>query len=471
MTALGDELPQRSSDDATVVSGFSIHAAAARPRKKVLIISPYFPPMNAPDLQRVRLSLPYYRANGWEPVVLAVRPDAAEGMMEPDLLTTLPPEVRVIRVAPLPRALSRALGVGNIGLRSWASLLWHGAQLLASERFDLVFFSTTQFIIFTLGPLWKRASGVPYILDFQDPWRTDYYERPGSRPPPGGWKYQFARLQAWALEGFAVKQASALMSVSPSYLQQLRARYPSVRALPSAVIRFGASAADLAYAAAAPEDGPHFDRSEGQIHLLYTGASGPVMPDSLTVLFDSVRIYREKHPTRARRLRFHFVGTSYAPRALARSSVMPVAASCGVADQVEEIPHRIGHLAALRWQQRADILLLPGSSDLAYSPSKIYPYFLSDRPILGLVLRDSVMEHLLDELSCAHLVRYRRDDPKTEAHAALEAFFELALQGFPAGSLPARNRVYFDQYYLAEKLTVQQAALFDRAIAARPNAQ
>jgi len=40
--------------------------------KRVLIVSPNFPPINAPDMQRVRMSLPFYRDNGWEPVVLAV---------------------------------------------------------------------------------------------------------------------------------------------------------------------------------------------------------------------------------------------------------------------------------------------------------------------------------------------------------------------------------------------------------------
>ena len=77
------------------------------------------------------------------------------------------------------------------------------------EKFDLVFFSNTQFITFTLGFLWKRLYGVPYVIDVQDPWRTDYYERPGSRKPPGGWKYQFARLLAWVFERPSFAGASA----------------------------------------------------------------------------------------------------------------------------------------------------------------------------------------------------------------------------------------------------------------------
>ena len=436
--------------------------------KKVLIVSPHFPPFNAPDMQRVRMSLPYYRAHGWEPVVLAVDSPWQTGVREDELLATLPPEVRVIRTQALPNALSRLLGIGNIGLRALPFFLWRGTRLLAAEKFDLVLFSNTQFVTFTLGRLWRRWFGVPYVIDIQDPWRTDYYERPGSRRPPGGWKYQLARFQAWGLEGWTYREASAVMSVSPSYIADLRSRYRHFASIPAEVIGFGASRTDLAAAVAHPVAGQSFDRTGDKIHLLYTGASGPVMPHSLKVLFDGLRLYREVHPERAARLRFHFIGTSYVAAGKGRPSVLPVAAACGVGDQVDEIPHRIGHLEAVRWQQMADVLLLPGSSDLAYSPSKVYPYFLTGRPILGLVFRDSVMERLLDELACAFMVRYRDHEPKAEAHARLHAFFDLALAGFPPGSLPARNTDRFNRRYLAEELTHSQCVLFEQALARSP---
>jgi hypothetical protein len=218
--------------------------------KKVLIVSPHFPPINAPDMQRVRMSLPHYRQAGWDPVVLAVGERWQDGVREPELLATLPPGVRVVSTRALPRRWSRWIGVGNIGLRAWPFLLWRGARLLRREKFDLVFFSSAQFITFTLGPIWRRRFGVPYVIDVQDPWRTGYYERPDSRKPPGGWKYQTARLLAWLFEGWCFKRAGGAMSVSPDYLADLRARHPSFGSVPTAVIGFGASRADLAVAQA-----------------------------------------------------------------------------------------------------------------------------------------------------------------------------------------------------------------------------
>jgi hypothetical protein len=434
--------------------------------KKVLIVSPHFPPINAPDMQRVRMSLGHYRAGGWEPVVLCVGERWQDGTREPELLQTVPADVRVVATRALASQWTKRLGIGNVGLRSWFHLRAAGNRLLAAERFDLVFFSTTQFITFTLGPLWRRRFGVPYALDVQDPWRTDYYERAGSRSPPGGWKYRFARLQARLFEGPCFRRAGAIMSVSPSYLEDLRARYPETAALPSAVIRFGASREDFAHAAALPNTTYPFDGDPRLRHLAYTGASGPVMPHSLEVLFGALQTYRGLHPARAERLRFHFVGTSYVPPGAGKATVLPVAEAFGVADLVSEVAHRVGFLDCARIQRAAHGLLLLGSSDLAYSPSKVYFYYLAGRPILGVVFQDSVMERILDELRCAHMARFRLAGPKEDAHRVIMAYFDGVLDGFPPEATPPGNDAVFNSNYLVEKLALRQCELFEQA--ARP---
>ncbi len=415
-------------------------------------------------MQRVRMSLPYYRAHGWEPVVLCVGDQWQDGVRESELASTIPPDLRVIRAPALPLRWTRLIGLRNVGLRCWFHFLVAGYRVIRSEKIDLVFFSNTQFVTFTLGRIWRALLGTPYVFDMQDPWRTDYYEREGSRRPPGGWKYQLARVMAWALEGWSFRRVSGVMSVSPHYVEQLRQRYAHLKRIPAAVIAFGASRSDIAQAATLPQATPRYRRDGGEIHLLYTGAAGPVMPHALTVLFQGLQLYRTRSPARARRLRFHFLGTSYVAPGQGRNSVMPVAETCGVADQVEEIPHRLGHLECLRLQVEADLLLLPGSSDLAYSPSKVYPYYLSRRPTLGLVFRHSVMERLLDELACAFMVRFTAEEQKNDAHEAICHFFDLAFDGFPPGSLPTRNDAYFDAHFLADTLTGKQCRLFEQAL-------
>ena len=143
--------------------------------KKLLIISPHFPPLNAPDMQRIRMSLPHYRACGWEPVVLTLADGYQDGVREPELMATIPSDVRVIRIPAIPVQAARWWGLGNTGLRMLPYLLWHGSKLLRAEKFDLVFFSNTQFITFPLGRLWRRQAldNVEKMFYVWDKWGVD----------------------------------------------------------------------------------------------------------------------------------------------------------------------------------------------------------------------------------------------------------------------------------------------------------
>lgn len=431
--------------------------------KKILIVTPHFPPHSAPDMQRVRMSLRHYRDFGWEPVVLCVDDAWLAGAREPELMKTVPADVQIIRTPALPLHWTRWFGVRSIGLRCWLHFLFIGSKAIRRECIDLVFFSNTQFITFTLGRLWRAWHGTRYVIDVQDPWRHENYARPGARPPPGGQKYRFARLQARLLEGWTYARVSAVMSVSQHYIDDLRSRYPVLRDIPSDVIRFGASRCDIEIAKRLLPPAHNHERKPGEVHILYTGAAGPIIPHAVNVLFEGLRSYRLHAPERARLLRFHFVGTSYVASGAGSVSIMPFANACGVADQVEEIPHRIGHLESIRRQCEADVLLLPGSVDPAYSPSKVYPYILSGRPVLCLVFRRSVLEALVEELGCEHIVRFDEDGPKDDAYAALSAFFERALGGLVHNEPSQEKKASYENRLSVETLTRAQCELFDRA--------
>jgi hypothetical protein len=394
-----------------------------------------------------------------------VYPEDHDSAREDALLTTVPADVTIHRCHAFSLKWTHLLGLNNLGLRAWLHLLIAGRRIILKEKIDLVFITNTQFVTFTLGRIWRFLLGTPYVIDLQDPWRTNYYERIGSRRPPGGWKYQFARVQAWLLEGWSLRRMSGFMAVSQHYLDDLRKRYRWFRDIPAAVIRFGASEDDLAAARKLPPSASIPAAAIGTLRFVYTGAAGPIMPHSLSVLFGGLREFREMDPMGAARLRFEFLGTSYAPPGQGKATVLPIAEQFGVADQTIEVPHRLGHLECLQIQASADVLLMLGSSDLAYSPSKIYPYFLSARPMLGVVFQRSYLETILRELSCAVLVSFDDDGSLNHAHDQLCAFFASALADFPDHALPVRNQELFRREYLARTLTDRQCALFRSALA------
>ncbi len=199
--------------------------------RRVLIVSPHFPPFNAPDHQRVRMSLPYFQTFGWEPWILTVEPDAIAGAKDPFLLKTVPDTIPITRTKALPIELTRRVGLGNIGWRCLPYFVQEGDRLVAEQSFDLVYFSTTVFLTMGLAARWRRRFGVPYVLDFQDPWFSDYYQQAKTAQRPGGQlKYRFAQTIAKTLEPKAMRDVSQVISVSPAYPETLKQRYPWLNA-------------------------------------------------------------------------------------------------------------------------------------------------------------------------------------------------------------------------------------------------
>lgn len=352
--------------------------------KRVLIVSPHFPPINAPDLQRVRLALPFLRAHGWEPVVLAVSPESVEGgVREPLLEETYPADVRVVRVRGLSPKLTRWAGVGNLWWRCGRGLEVEGARLLAQEKFDLVFFSTTQFGAFGLGPKWRARFGVPYVLDYQDPWVNPYYARTGTRPPGGRLKYALSQWSARRMEPRALREAAAVIAVSGAYGALLQELYPWFDGVKVKLLPFGAAAADFAVAERHRPAAPLVDFDDGHRHVVYTGRCGPDMRIALTVLFRAFRRYTETHPAKAAPVRMHFIGTGYAPPPLGEDWVKPVADAEGVGAFVHEHRYRVPYFDALWYLRHAAAVVAVGSNDASYAASKIFPYVLARRPLLA----------------------------------------------------------------------------------------
>jgi hypothetical protein len=437
--------------------------------KRVLIISPHFPPVNAPDCQRVRMSLPYYRNHGWDPVVLTVDPRHRPDWRDDTLLAGLPADVPIHYCRAVPLGVSRLFGIQNIGLRCAPFISRRALELLRREHFDLIFFSTTQYLVTPLGHVWHRQTGVPYVIDLQDPWRSDYYERPGAPPPPGGWKYQFARFTAWLFEEQTFRSAAGFISVSHHYFRELQERYPWFSQRLQAVIPFGGPQADFDFIARhrAPSTirlGP-----EGCIHWVAAGSLGPSFSHALRVLFAGLRRLRDSDPALASRLRLHFVGTSYAPPDQAPQTAKPIAEEYGIGDLVTESATRIGYLDSLRLMQSADGLILLGSDDLTYSPSKIYPSYMTGRPILALAHHGSLLADLLARLQCSRLITLLEPGRETEPPRELAAFLRGVAESHDAAhGQPQRDTAWFREHFLAEVGARRQCALFDAVVAAAP---
>ena len=379
--------------------------------KRVLLVSPHFPPVSAADMHRVRMLLPFLERNGWQAEVLAIDPSQVASPLDPLLETGLPDGLAIHRVDALPRWLSRIPGLGTLGLRALAALAREGDRLLASGRFDLVYFSTTVFEIHVLGPRWKHRFGVPFVMDYQDAWVSDYYQQNPAVPVPGGrLKYWLAsRLHRW-MEPRVLRDCAGITSVSPDYPAQLARRHEtSMASMPVLVQGFPGAPQDFDHLpSVAAGQGP-FDPDDGLIHWVYVGRGGQDMAFALRAFFMALRDSADTQLLGS--LKLHFIGTSYAAAGTGNKSVAPIAAEFGLEHLVLESPDRISYSLALWCLRNADALVVPGSDDPAYTASKIYPALLALRPMLAIFHASSTVVGLVAEVGGAVCVSFTNDQP------------------------------------------------------------
>lgn len=429
--------------------------------RKVLVVTLHFAPVNTPDMQRVRMALPFFRSMGWEATVLAVAPDLVEGrVLEPLLEKTYPADVRIVRVGGIPVWATRIAGIGSLWLRCGARVRAAGDKLLSDEAFDLVFFSTTQFDAFTLGPTWKAKFGVPYVLDYQDPWVNDYYDRTGTRPPGGWLKFGFSQWCARRREPAVLREAAAVIAVSGAYGVTFAKMYPWFAPRKVRFIPFGAAEGDFALARSYAPPHSLIPFGDGLVHLVYTGRCGPDMSTSLKILFRAFKKYLSIEPVAARRIRFHFVGTDYAPRPFGREWAMPVAVSEGVEEYVSEQCYRVPYFDALYYLTHADALIAVGSNDPTYSASKIFPYVLAQRPILVVFHEKSPVMALAKEMNCGQ--RYTFNDANDIDIVAEEIGRDWFIGG-TMKELPNPDLSAF-RPYSAESMTRRLVTVFDEVV-------
>jgi hypothetical protein len=424
-----------------------------------LIVSPHFPPVNAPDHQRVRMSLPYFRENGWEAHVLTVDPRFVEGFRDPGLLQTVPADVPVTRVGAIPAGLTRRLGFSSLALRAMIPLNRAGSRLLRRGGFDLVYFSTTVFPVMSLGPRWQRRFDVPYVLDLQDPWLGDYYERSGIRPPGGWWKYRFAQWLARRSEPAVVRGAAHIISVSPSYPQSLLDRYPELDPKRFTVLPFGAPEVDAELVRRQNVRHTVFDPADGYRHWVYLGAAGPMMARALRGLFLAVQGVRQARPD-GMKVRLHFVGTSYAAGAAVQRTVEPLAQECGVADLVSEQTERIPYLEGLALLRSSDAVLIVGSDDAGYSASKVYPCILAGRPLLAVLHEGNLAGEVVRRCRAGDVIAFEASQTPDELARVIRPALDRLLDH--TGEVPDTDWAAFAAYS-ARAMTRQQCAVFDRA--------
>jgi hypothetical protein len=417
--------------------------------KKVLIVSPHFPPVNAADMHRIRQSLPYFEQFGWKPTVLCVDPNYVEMAKDDMLLESLPKGVEAHMVKAFSTTYTRKLGLGNLGLRAFLQLLKVGNSLLKADPYDLVYFSTTMFASMPLGRLWKKKFKVPFVIDMQDPWRNDYYLTVSKEEQPP--KFWFAYNLDKYLERFTIPKVDGLIAVSSGYIDMLKSRYPKIKNIPSKTLTFGAAVKDFEFInSKAISSSVVLDQHK--TNFIYIGRGGHDMAKSLRVIFEAFKNGLDKNDNFKR-----FIGTSYAPDGQGQQTIKPIAEQFGIGNYVEEITDRKPYFEVLTLLKAADVILIPGSEDANYTASKLYPNILAKKPLLCIFHSNSSVVSIVKDLNAGEVVLF---DQKLAVEQCLENMEKIVAQ---LPNIPDTNWEKF-QPFTAEAMTKVQCDFFNQVL-------
>ena len=360
--------------------------------KRILIISPYFPPNNTPDLHRIRIMLPHLLNSGWYVDILSVDTKYTEAIIDPFIEKSIPKEINIYKTKAFNVKYTRKFGLGNLGIRSFYFLYKKANKIIKTNKPDLIFFSTTVFTSLALGPIWKRKYKIPFVIDMQDPWRNDYYlQLPKNKRPKKFWfDYKLNKI----LEKYTIPKTDGIISVTQAYIDALNDRY-KISDKPFLILPLGAASNDFEITKNL-EIPLSVKLSNKYLNIVYTGVIPENMLYSIEAVLQAIAKYNNNYE---KKIKIYFIGTNYAPKRLQKKRTISLAKKLEIEEFVYEETDRVSYFEAIKLMQIADILLLPGTTDADYTASKLYPYILSKKPILVVFNEFSNLREILERIS------------------------------------------------------------------------
>jgi hypothetical protein len=376
--------------------------------KRVAIIGADFAPSSLPPATRIRFFAKHLPEFGWEPIILTIQPEYYESATDPENERLLPNSLEVIRTRALPTSLTRKIGIGDLGMRS----VWHHWRALSrlhkEKKIDLIFIPVPPNVPMVLGRLAHMRYGIPYVVDYIDPWVTEYYWKLPRKQRPPKWLMSYALSRC--LEPFALRRAQHITGVSRGTTDQVVNRYGWLAGTDATEIPYGAEADDFEYLRQHPRENTIFDAKDGRRHVCYVGAYVKSMEQTLRALFAAFRQALERSPNVFENVVLHFVGTTYSTNGSDPFRVTSVARACGTDQWIREHPQRVPYLDSLQIMLDAHALILLGSAEPHYTASKIFPYILARKPLLAIFHEESSVVSILREVCGEEVISFNSEE-------------------------------------------------------------
>lgn len=423
--------------------------------RSVLIVSPYFPPSALAGVHRARHLVKHLPSCGWHPKVVCVHERFYEQPPDFMLRTLIPRDADVVSVNAIPLSWTRPLGLGEISLRAYVQLRKAVLDAVVQRHVQAVFITGSPYYPMLLTSA-IRSRGVPVVLDFQDPWVSNW----GATRP----RMSKAGLSHWLatkLEPVAVRSANFITSVSDRQNHEMRQRHPELAADKFAAIPIGGDPEDFSRLGATGSRGAVDLLADGKINLSFVGTFMPRSGPLMRAFLSGVSRFRTQHPSLADRMRINFIGTgNHSGATEARAT--EIARDLKVADLVFELPQRIAFSRAIAALAQSDAALLVGSDEPHYTASKIYPGLMCGRPFLSLFHSASSSHRILQDAGGGIAIAWDAQKAPDELDVEVAAALRTLVSAPQSLGLPAQQAY---AAFEAKAVAEQFAAIFDRVVA------
>jgi hypothetical protein len=405
--------------------------------KHALIVSPYFVPCNLAGVHRARIMALGLPRAGWRTTIVAVHPRYYGSSLEPALAELTPPEARMEWVPAWGTPGRRTFGVGDLSLRAFYPMRRRLRALFENDRPDVVFVTVLPGYAGLHGGWAKRTFDIPFVLDYQDPWVSDW----GAAQPRFS-KAGIADGLARRLEPRFAPYADAITAVSDRTLSGLRARGVLSETTPTLEIPIGANPGDQEVARKSGRS--HINKEEGVVDFAFVGTMTDRMLPSLALALRGFQRSAQTQRGCGPALRLHLLGTSGHSESNGPDPARELVAQYGDDGFIQHQPKRISYLDALRTMQLADALLLLGSTDTHYTASKIFPSWLTKRPIVGLAHPQSTVHDIAGALGGIRMIAYD-GGPASRAEEEFSNFVNAVI-ATREDAVPPRKESAFEPY-------------------------
>jgi len=381
-------------------------------KKKVLIITYYWPPSGGPGVQRVLKFAKYLPAMDWEPIILTVK-DGEYPAIDPSLEKEIAPDLVVHKIESLEffdlfRKLTGRRKEDKIDTYelvkgkdqlSWKDRLaqfvrqnlllpdarigWYlrgykeSLKIVREINPDIIFSSSPPHSLQLLARKLSKSLGIKWVADFRDPWTKSFYDK-------GAMRWKIAEKWNHRMEQSVVRSADCITSVSKGVLELLG----DENSRQSAVLPNGFDADDF----------HHVKEGNDVFTVVYTGHVASVQnPESF---FKAIsKIESQVGST----LKVDFYGS-------VDREVVAAAERNNIQHLVTFNPY-VSHVEVTNIMVQADMLLLliPKHNSKGILTGKLFEYLATGNFILGIGPPNGIASTVISDCQAGKMIDYDDD--------------------------------------------------------------